>query len=92
MNLLIDVPCGCEDDQQGDDLSLQSDKRVNSGQQEEVDWESFAAGMAKLDKELADWFMKGSPNLELERWALKEPETRGEDASRSQTFVVLGKV
>ena len=60
MSLLIDVPGGSDDDQQVDDLQV--DKEVNSGQ-EEVDWESFAAGMAKLDKELADWSMRGSPNL-----------------------------
>ena len=86
VNLLIDVQGGSEDDQQVNDLSLQSDKEVNSGQQEEVNWESFAAGMAKLGKELADWLIKGSPNLELERWALTEPEIIGKDASRSQVI------
>ena len=60
MSLLIDVPGGSDDDQQVDDLQV--DKEMNSGQ-EEVDWESFAAGITKLDKELADWSMRGSPNL-----------------------------
>ena len=56
----------------GDSASDGGDKEVNSGQQEEVDWELFVAGMAKLDKELADWVMRGPPNLELERGAVTE--------------------